>query len=131
MTADDRDREIARLLEADRRADELAAPPLEALLARPRLRRPRASDAFQAVALAASVALVVATAVLVLRSSTIPRNAPGGDASLQLADWTSPTAFLLDTPGAELLTEVPAFPAGGFEPGADAVHPQPTKGVPQ
>jgi hypothetical protein len=116
------ERELSRLFEAARRADESAAPDLDALLARgPRPRR----SAGRAIAFAAAATLLLAIAVLLVRHDA--RTAPAPEAPVQLADWESPTAFLLDTPGSELLTEIPTLaPSTAKE--NDSSH-QPTKGV--
>ena len=134
MIPEDRDRELSRLFEAERLADESGAPPLDTFLGRSRPRRARAADALQRLALAAAVALVIATAAVVLRSGT-PAAGPGEPETTQIAEWRSPTAFLLDTPGSELLTDVPTLtlsnrPLVSAEPG-EAAAPQPTKGVAQ
>jgi hypothetical protein len=121
----ERDEQLSALFATQRREDEAAAPALEALLARSRTRRARAG-VIPALALAASVAAVIAAAVLVLRSGAASTAAPSADAE-QLAEWTSPTAFLLDTPGSELFSQIPSLE---FEPVAGgAPAPSPTKGV--
>ena len=126
---DERARELARLFEADRRADESAAPAFNELLAR-RPRRRRAAGAFSTLALAAAVAVFVAAAVLLLRAGALRPGAPSpAEGTLQLAEWKSPTAFLLDTPGSELLSEVPSLSAAPIAPAFGAALPQPTKGV--
>jgi hypothetical protein len=74
--------------------------------------------------------VVVAAAVLLLRAGALRPGAPsGGRASIQLADWKSPTAFLLDTPGSELLSEVPSLSTAPIASDFGAAVPQPTKGV--
>jgi hypothetical protein len=127
----DGDREISRLLQAERLADESAAPPLDELLGRARPRRLRAGDALGRVALAAAVAGVIAGAAAVLRSGASVQPSPSAAAEMQLAEWRSPTAFLLETPGSELLTEVPTLSIPPLAEGAGAAAPQPTKGVSQ
>ena len=126
MTDDDRDRELTRLFEAERRADESAAPDLDGLLTRVRPRGVR-PGARRRIALALAVAGVLAAAVLLVRGGASYRGAPPAD-SAQLAEWKSPTAFLLQTPGSELLTQVPTLAS---PPTDDPVAPQPTKGVAQ
>jgi hypothetical protein len=117
------DRDLSRLFEAARRADESAAPELDALLA---LTRPRRhAPAVRIFVLAAATASLIAIAVLLVHGGA--RVAPAPEPPLQLADWESPTGFLLDTPGSELLTEIPTLavpPIAG-----DAGGSQPTKGV--
>jgi hypothetical protein len=124
MTPDSFERELSRLFEAQRRADEASAPDLDALLARtePRRRRP----AGRRIAYAITIAGLVAAAVLLVRGDARRGVAPPAEAG-QLADWQSPTAFLLETPGSELLTEIPTLAA---QPTAETVSaPRPTKGV--
>ena len=79
------------------------------------------------------MAVVVAAAVLLLRAGALGPGAPtAADYAIQLADWKSPTAFLLDTPGSELLSEVPSLSSLTAPPIASdfgAAVPQPTKGV--
>jgi len=130
MTGADRDRELLALFEAERRDDESAAPRLDALLARPKVRRAQAGGMLRQLDVAAALAAILAAAVLVLRSGARPpAGAPSPAAAnepAQLADWKSPTAFLLETPGSELLTQVPTF-ASPIAGGAAALRP--TKGV--
>jgi hypothetical protein len=134
VTAEDRDRELSRLFEVERLADESAASPLDAVLGRPSRRRAGAAGALHRLALAAAVALVIAASAVVLRSGASHAPGPGAPDTTQLAEWKSPTAFLLDTPGSELLTEVPSLTTlstgslASTEPG-DAAAPQPTKGA--
>ena len=115
------DRELSRLFEAARRADESAAPDLERLLARSRRRRP--TSASRRIAYAAAVACLVTVAVVLLRGV---HPAPAAE-TLQLADWLSPTDFLLDTPGSELLSELPTL--ASLPNAENASSPQITKGV--
>jgi hypothetical protein len=123
----DRDRELSRLFEAERRADESAAPDLDALLARRPRRRTSAGRRLVLWATAALAALVTVAALLMnVRGGPHPI-APAAEPPLQLADWESPTAFLLDTPGSELLTEIPTL--ASLAANENVASPQPTKGV--
>jgi hypothetical protein len=134
VTPDDRDRELSRLFQAERLADESAAPRLDELFGRARPRRVRAGDALGRLALAAAVAGVIAAAAAVLRSGASVESAPAATPvaeTVQLAEWRSPTAFLLDTPGSELLTEVPILSTAPLAESAGAAAPQPPKGVAQ
>jgi hypothetical protein len=123
----DRDRDLSALFQAERIADESAAPPLDSLLVAARRRRAGGVGALPRLALAASVAGVLAAAALVLRS---PSRA-ASDETVSLAEWKSPTAFLLETPGSELLTEVPTLSVPPLSGGDGAAAPQPTKGAPR
>jgi len=118
------ERELSRLFEAERRADESAAPDLDALLVR-RPRRPRSAGRRIALTTAAALASLVTVAVLLVRGAA--HRAASAEPPVQLADWQSPTDFLLDTPGSELLTQIPTL---SVPPDAgNAGVPQPTKGV--
>jgi hypothetical protein len=132
MTYDAGDRQLSRLFEEERRADESAAPALEALLARSPRRRADARDPLAALSLAAAVAGVIAAAALVARSGALREAATASAASgaMQIAEWRSPTAFLLRTPGAELLSEVPTLSALPVPlSSAAGAPPESTKGV--
>ncbi|AHG88945.1 hypothetical protein J421_1408 [Gemmatirosa kalamazoonensis] len=85
-----------------RRAELGAAPPLDALLVRPRVRRRLATRA----ALAAAAVLLVALLGIRLaarRTEDVRRPPPS------IVAWRSPTASLLRTPGEELLRTVPTL----------------------
>jgi predicted membrane-bound mannosyltransferase len=122
MSSRDFDREIARLFEAQRQADEASAPAFRELLARPRARRAPLEGWIWRPALAAAAVVVVAAVLTFHRPA---RPAPPANrtrtpesalpaAAAALAAWKAPTDFLLETPGADLLTRVPAL-----------VHPAP------
>lgn len=90
-----------------RRAEEASTPGFEAVCSLPRRRRNRGS---WGLAMAASGALAaVAVALTVTR---YPHQSPTIGAATEaaapmLADWHSPTDFLLDAPGRELLHTIP------------------------
>jgi hypothetical protein len=129
VTENERDDALSRLFEAERRADESAAPPLDALLARAIGPRVSPVRAVRQLDVAAALAAILAAGALVLRSgATRPASpAPAAAETVRLADWESPTAFLLDTPGDELLTQIPSFDSPPTSDGAPA--PSPTEGV--
>jgi len=114
MTPDDSDLDLdlARRFREKRVAEESAAPDLGELLARPRPVRKGPSMA-RRLALAAALAVVAAGAWVLLRQRPSFRGAPtAGDlppAALRVAEWKSPTASLLRTPGADLWRRVPAL----------------------
>ena len=119
MSSKDLDREIARLFEEQRRADEAAAPAFRELLARPRARRAPLARWIRRPALAAAAVAVVAAALLLRRPP--PPRAPESAlpaVATTLASWKAPTDFLLQTPGAELLGRLPVLvsPAPGTTP---------------
>ena len=122
--SNDSDREIARIFEAQRRADEASAPAFEELVARPRRRRERTARRIVWAAAAAGVACAIAlTAIRLLhrpsQPSPFPSTSTGSDvrvspselspAAAALVAWTSPTDSLLQTPGAELLSGLPVL----------------------
>lgn len=132
MTApDDRDRDLARLLESERREDEGNAPDLHELLARTRRRSRGPAVALSRLGLAVALAAVAAAAALVARSALSRRAVPRPvtpTESVRLADWRSPTGFLLRTPGSELLERAPVLVSRPLATGASTA-PSPTKGV--
>lgn len=108
----DTDPEIARLFEAQRVSDEVAAPDLDALLARPARRRASEVRAIRRFTIGAAALAAVAAAVILLRPSPPGRpsvsDASGlPNAALELAGWKAPTDAFLQTPGSDLWTEVP------------------------
>lgn len=125
MNPKDLDRELTRLFEEQRRADEASAPGFHELMARARAATkgrafaPEAQEgrwAWQA-AVAAVASFALATGLYLLRptpESRLPSHAP------TLAAWKAPTDVLLQTPGAELLGRLPVLLPLPFVPGGDA-----------
>ena len=103
------DRDLARLFEELRRADEASAPPLKDVLQRKRAGRgaPGRSAFLRVATLAALLVAAALVAVLVRwpAGETAEREPP-----VTLAQWKSPTDWLLRTPGSELLDELPKLP---------------------
>ena len=108
MTPRDDDREIARLFEERRQADEASAPAFRELLARPRARRAAPAGRILRPALAAAAILLVVAAALLLDRPK-PREPELLAAGSALAAWKSPTDSLLETPGAELTSQLPVL----------------------
>lgn len=106
MKIDDEDRELREAFSTLRREEQAQATPLSTLLRAGSRQR----SAYSRVALApvlAGVAILVALGLVVrheLRYST-----PSPLVEVALATWVEPTAFLLKTPGQELLHTMPAF----------------------
>ena len=101
--ADQEDRELARRFAALRRAELEAAPPFRRVWAAAQAqRRPLPRVRF----VVAAVALTI-LGLLWLRPD--PGRAPESGISPSIAQWRSPTDFLLATPGRELLSTVPAL----------------------
>jgi hypothetical protein len=94
---------LRRHFESLRRAEEARVPGFEHVMARADRRSSRAS---WRLAIATSMVLAVVTV------ATIRVSRPHGSATIQatapmLADWHSPTDFLLNTPVRELLQTIP------------------------
>jgi hypothetical protein len=102
--AEDEDRELRRRFAAQRREELETAPPFRRVWAAARAKRPPRPRVRLAVAAAVALTFV---ALLWLRPDTGP--APESGTSLSIAQWRSPTDFLLATPGSELLSTVPAL----------------------
>src|SRR5712691_1489273 len=115
MTAEDREREVARALEQLRKADEASAPPFHATLKSARAGRASPRPAIgPALALSAAALLVFIAGLLLLVSKhpfapRRPTSAPSS-AEASLERWESPTLFLLDTPGSEIWHGLPRLP---------------------
>jgi hypothetical protein len=97
MSLDDQD--LQERFAALRREDASRAPGFEAL----QRRRPPAVRPWRARAVAAAALLVVAT--LLFKVYQRPASRPGP----LITEWRSPTDFLLQTPGRELLQGVPTL----------------------
>ncbi len=109
----DSERELRRLFEELRRADEISAPSFKNILDRARAGGERThSVPFLRALPFALVLAVIAVSWIVLRgprrgpAPAVPEEPPR---AVALADWKSPTDFLLKTPGAELLNSTPAL----------------------
>jgi len=78
--------------------------------------RPRVAPAARWVLVSGALASVAAAALLV---TLWPRRDTGPDFGLGLSTvvWTSPTDYLLDTPGSSLLHSLPSVDLAGFVPG--------------
>jgi hypothetical protein len=95
-----------------RQADELRAPDFARVLQR-RARPYRRNF----TPIAAAACLLIAAAVVIMLWRTRPAALrPPESAAPALADWRSPTDFLLDTPAAELLHAVPRIGQPQSEP---------------
>lgn len=103
--ADETERELSRLFDELRRADDRAVPGFARVLERARAStRPRVGP-LPRVGLAAAALLFLA---LILASPWLGRRGRAGPESAVAAwKWTSPTAFLLETPGSELFESPP------------------------
>ena len=98
MNVDDRD--LREGFAALRRDEQGHAPPLDLLLTRrPRERRVAPIPALAMVVVLAAAAIVIGLTLDSRRPKPV----------MALAEWTEPTAFLLRTPGHDLLTTVPEF----------------------
>jgi len=134
---DDFDREVGRLLSEERHADEAGAPGFRELLDSRRIRhrapRRRIGPPGLLRAFAVAAVLIAAAAGVVLTRGSFPAaTRPTGGTGTELpasavaiASWKSPTEFLLDTPGVELLRERPAL-GFGVPPAVLAPSPSPS-----
>ena len=100
------DEDLRSRFDALRQLDGAAVPAVDAILARRAVRRPRRVAVTAMVAAAAIVLLAVGVRFAASRpADTI--SVESGEPSL-LA-WRSPTASLLQTPGSELLLDMPSL----------------------
>jgi hypothetical protein len=120
------ERDLARLFQERRRAEEASAPPWNEVRARRATPRP-IRWYFPVLRLSAVAVLLGAAAVMSirLRQGGTRRRAPEHE-SATIAAWSSPTAWLLETPGRELRSEVPVLVEAPADPVRAATTP--TKG---
>ena len=118
------DRDLARLFEELRRSDESSAPPFNSVLERRGVgrRKPARVARLRFAALAALLVAAVLAAVLMRRPAG---ETAGREPPMTLAQWKSPTDWLLRTPGSEFLNELPTLSGSipkyaGFE-GAEMI----------
>ena len=119
------DRDLASFFEELRRADEASAPPFEDALERERVGH-GAPARFVFFRLAALTVLLVAAALAAVLLRRPAGEMAGPEPPVTLAQWKSPTDWLLRTPGSELLFELPTLhdsvpKYAGFE-GAEEVR---------
>jgi hypothetical protein len=99
------DEDIRRSFEELRRSDEGSAPSFRQVLARMRTGRP------VPLRRAAAAAALLAAAVLAVALLLWPAHqAPKREPAATIAQWKSPTGWLLRTTGSQLLEELPALP---------------------
>jgi len=123
VTRPDPDRDLRELFAASRRQEAAQAPPFDRLWQRARAAaRSAPARAARRLGYAAAAAGVLAAALLLWRP-VFHETEPALEASI-LA-WRAPTDFLLETPGAELLSTVPKLGAetGALFPAALAAGP--------
>jgi hypothetical protein len=109
--AEDEDRELRRHFAAQRREELEEAPPFRRVWAAARASRANGRPRRRGrLAAAAAAALTLALLALLWRR---PERGPAPDpeTSASIAQWKSPTDFLLATPGRELLSTVPSLGA--------------------
>lgn len=120
MTSRDGDREIARLLEEQRLADEASAPAFRDLLVRPRDAKAVCARRTLRPALAGAVVLLIIAAALLLRPRAHEPELLGTASAL--AAWRAPTDVLLQTPGAELTSRLPVLVSPAAQTRIDISH---------
>ena len=110
MTARDDERKVASVLEQVRKADESSAPPFHVTLTSARDGRASRRSPIGPV-LAAATLLLVLVGLAVFQSKHPPASRPPVPApsstKASLESWQSPTDYLLETPGSELLRGLP------------------------
>ena len=108
MTQGHEDRELARLFEELRRADEASAPRFRQVLER--RQAPTRARSLRSVA---AVSVCVLALLLLWIAGSGRRHTReverAGARTVALGDWRSPTDLLLRTPGGELLDSKPAL----------------------
>jgi hypothetical protein len=102
-----RDDDLRARFAALRREEESLAP--EFALSSPRVTQGRRRSVGKRIAFAASLVSAIAVVVLVLRFAPQKAHPEAGNPVASLTDWKAPTDFLLETPGRELLRDVPAI----------------------
>ena len=93
------DARLKRYFDALREQDSRAAPDFMDLVLSARRVKPKSRTTMTAVVLLAACALA---AVIMISRPHQPPKVPGS-----LMTWSSPTAFLLETPGQQFLSETP------------------------
>lgn len=121
MTSKEEDREISRLFEEQRQADEASAPAFRELLARPHARRTAPAWRILRPAVAVASVLVVVAAALFLNRPRA-RESEFLAAGSALAAWKAPTDSLLQTPGSELTSQLPVLVSPASETSFDFSH---------
>lgn len=108
MNGREEDTDLARLFEELRRADDAKAPPFRQVLEKAKAAQNASSRLLplRVAAVAAVLAIAALTAVFLRRPA---REAAGQDRPVTVAQWKSPTDWLLRTPGSEILDELPAW----------------------
>ncbi len=111
------DRDLRALFQAARREDALRAPRFHHAWASAAARRP-ASTRRRVLSLALAGGLSVALVVVLARgiaggpgTEQASLAAPATDAAVTITNWTASTDVLLETPGSQVLTDVPRFGA--------------------
>ena len=104
MSAHDEDRDLRETFAAIRREEETRAPAIRRLLERGRMKRVRRGRGALVPALLAGIVIALMVGLSQVLQTATP---PGGDPGTSLTAWTPPTAFLLRTPGHELLSDAP------------------------
>lgn len=103
---DEKDRELAAAFSALRREEQESLPPFADVVRRGRARARRSAAPRRPRRLWAAAAATVLVALAALAAWLGPRTpgqrSPAAEAS-SLAEWRSPTEFLLETPGREIL----------------------------
>lgn len=105
MNTQDEDRDLRESFALQRREEEKQVTDFQRLLT---LSPGRGRTTFVPVALAATVVVALVLAMGQLRHSE-PVAPSAAQPATHLAAWTAPTAFLLRTPGHDLISTLPVF----------------------
>lgn len=123
MTEPDDDRDLRERFASLRRDEETQAPALQRLVATATTRR--VGRRRWALAPVLAVVTVLAALGVIIGQALNPQRPVSRAPAVSLAAWTEPTAFLLRTPGRDLLSTVPAFARD-----MPAIDPEALPGVP-
>jgi hypothetical protein len=106
MTEDDRD--LYEAFAAVRRDEEAGAPPMSMRLRNARERGRQRFSGRLAAGVACLATAIAASVWLLPRKDVSNRGRDPGAATVSISTWKPCTDFLLETPGREMLTEVPS-----------------------
>jgi hypothetical protein len=125
MTSIDPDNDLRDLFARLKQEDRARAPSFKAVRSRPVRRHGAPSRRALGVAAGVAAAAILITALSIMehrRQSAASRQAPPN--LLARSSWASPTDFLLQTPGSEMLRTIPSFQARWITPDTADVPPR-------
>jgi hypothetical protein len=116
------DQDLARLFQELRRADEALAPRWNEVIARRTTLHP-IRWSYPVLRVAVVILLLGAAAVMSMRWRRGKTGQRTPEPEATIAAWSSPTAWLLETPGRQLWSEVPVFAEKSPDPERAATTP--------